>query len=58
MREVELIGIKEIMELTGVGRPLAEKYARDCGLAKPRVKGGAWKIPKSAFIRWIEGGKG
>ena len=55
MREIELIGIKDIMELTGVGRPLAEKYARDCKLAKPRVKGGAWKIPKAAFMRWIEG---
>lgn len=54
MERVEFLDIKGIMECTGVGRVLAERYAKECGLALPRLKGGPWKIPKEAFIRWLE----
>ena len=54
---MELLTIKDIMKLLGVGRATAERYARECELALPRVKNSPYRVPKDAFIAWIGGRK-
>ena len=54
---MELLTIKDIMKLLGVGRATAERYARECGLALPRVKNSPYRVPKDAFLAWIGGAK-
>ena len=54
---MELIGIKEIMALLQVSRREADRIASLPGCpCLPRVKGGKVRIPKEAFLAWVEGG--
>lgn len=55
--KIELWGIKDIMAYTGVGRPSAERYAKESGLSLPRMKGGPWRVPAQAFTEWFKGRK-
>jgi len=50
-----MIGIKEVMEMLGVGRPLATRYIQRY-LGKQRVKGQKYLVPKEHFIAWVQGG--
>lgn len=45
--------IKDIQTELGVGRILAERYARQSGLLLPRVKKGPYIVPREAFLSWI-----
>lgn len=54
---MELIGIKDIMELLQVSRREADRIASLPGCpCLPRVKGGKVRIQKEAFLEWIKGG--
>ena len=50
-----IIGIKEVMQLLGVGRPTAERYLNKY-LGKARKKGQTYRVNKENFIMWVEEG--
>lgn len=54
---MELIGIKEVMELLGVSERLATRIlnAEGCPIL-PRCKGQKFRVPKDRFIKWWEAG--
>ena len=52
---MQLLTIKDIMKMLGVGRATAERYARECGLALPRVKNGPYLARRTAFEAYMEG---
>ena len=50
------IGIKEVMEICGVGRPTATMICKDSECPKvPRKKNGAFIIYTGRFVSWISG---
>ena len=53
----KLLTVKEIMTLLGIGRPLAERYIRESGLALPRANRGQYKVPRAEFLAWIGGNR-
>jgi len=52
-----IMSIADIQKELGVGRRLAERYARESGALLPRTKGGPYKVRREAFINWFLGGK-
>jgi hypothetical protein len=52
---METIGIKEVMQLLQVGRPLATRYLQTY-LGKTRKKGKKYVVVKSHFMKWLEDG--
>ena len=53
--ETQTMTIAEIQKELGIGRPLAERYVRESGLALPRKKRGQYRVPRAAFLAWIGG---
>lgn len=51
------ITIAEIQQSLGVGRILAERYARESGAVLPRVKNGEYKVRREKFEAWLKGEK-
>lgn len=47
-----ILGIKEIMEQYGVGRVIATRWARECGVK--RTKGQTYKVSKEALDKWLK----
>ena len=53
-KNTELLGIKEIMQLLGVGRPKATYLLTQPGCPTlPRRKGMPYLVEKEAFIKWL-----
>ena len=52
---METLTIRDIMQMCGVGRRTAERYARESGALLPRVKNGEYRIKRQAFLTWIRG---
>lgn len=53
---MELIGVKEVMELLGVSKKYATHILNMPGCpVLPREKGQKFRVPKTAFIEWWEG---
>jgi len=52
-----IMSIADIQKELGVGRRLAERYARESGALLPRTKGGPYKVRRNVFINWYLGGK-
>lgn len=57
-KEVQLIGIGEVMTMLGIGRPTATRLLQqeDCPTL-PRRKGMPYLVEKEAFIRWLVNSK-
>ena len=55
---MELIGVKEVMGIFGVGRPTATRIlqSKKCPTL-PRKKNAPYLVQKDAFMRFIEGQK-
>jgi len=55
-QEIEIIGLREVMELTGLGKKAAIKLLKNknCPLL-PRKRGQKYLINKASFIRFLEG---
>ena len=50
---MELIGVKEIMELLGISRAFATHILHLPGCpVLPRHKGQTFRVPKDEFVRW------
>lgn len=51
---MQLIGIRDVMAMLGVGRPTATWLLQqeDCPTL-PRVKGAPYLVEKEAFTRWL-----
>lgn len=57
MNSMELIGLKDVMELLGVGEKTATHILNMEGCpVLPRKKGQKFRVPKAAFVKWWEGG--
>lgn len=50
---MQTMTIKDIQGELGVGRILAERYARQSGLLLPRVRKGPYIVPREPFLAWI-----
>lgn len=50
---MELLKIKDIMRLYGVGRPTATAWTEASGAAMPRPKGGTYHVNKEKFENWL-----
>ena len=50
---MELLTIKDIMRLYGVGRPTATAWAEASGAAMPRTKGQTYHVNKEKFEAWL-----
>lgn len=49
-----IIGIEEVMKLTGVGRLTATRYLNTKGCPTlPRVKGAPYRVDQDAFLKWL-----
>ena len=54
---MELIGIKDVMEMLGVGREMATHILNSPDCPKlPRRKGQKFRVPKGKFVKWWEAG--
>ncbi len=54
---MEIIGVKDVMEMLGVGKKVATHILNMPGCpVLPREKGEKFRVPKAAFIAWWEGG--
>lgn len=54
---MEIIGLKEVMEMLGVGKKLATHILNIPGCpVLPRKKNEKFRVPKAAFIEWWEEG--
>lgn len=54
---VELITLSEVAALLGVSKKEATRILNLPGCpVLPREKNGRFRVPKEAFMRWIEGG--
>ena len=51
---MELLGVKDVMELLGVGRPTATRIIKEIGPLK-RPKSGQLLISRTALERYLEG---
>ena len=55
--DLELIGLKDVAEMLGVSEKLATHILNMDGCpVLPRKKGEKFRVPKTAFIKWWEGG--
>lgn len=50
---MELLSIKDIMRLYGVGRPTATAWAEASGAAMPRGKGQTYRVNREKLEAWI-----
>lgn len=48
-----IMSIRDIQRELGIGRELAERYARESGALLPRVKGGPYKVRRFIFTDWF-----
>lgn len=48
-----IMTIEEIQQELGIGRKLAERYARESGALLPRVKNGPYKVRRVVFTEWF-----
>lgn len=48
-----IMSIRDIQRELGIGRELAERYARESGALLPRVKGGPYKVRRVIFTEWF-----
>ena len=48
-----IMTIEEIQTTLGIGRKLAERYARESGALLPRVKNGPYKVRREVFTEWF-----
>lgn len=54
---MELITLTEVAELLHVSKTEATRILNLPGCPTlPRVKGGRFRVPKEAFLEWVEGG--
>lgn len=51
----ETITLSEIQRDLGIGRTLAERYARESGALLPRAKGGRYVISRKKWNAWLKG---
>lgn len=55
--EKEIIGLRDVMEYLGVGEKTATRILNMPGCpVLPRKKGEKFRVPKAAFLKWMEGG--
>ena len=54
---MELLGIKDVMELLGVGRPTATRIVKESGRALKRKKNQRIYISREALEKYLEEGK-
>jgi hypothetical protein len=48
-----IMKISDIQRELGIGRDLAERYARESGALLPRVKGGPYMVRRHIFTEWF-----
>lgn len=54
---MELMGLEDIMKLTGLGRKAVTHLLNMPGCPTlPRVKKAPYYVPKESFIEWMKGG--
>lgn len=53
---METLTLDDIRKMCGVGRELAERYARQSGALLPRPNRGKYIVVRKTFEEWLKGG--